>query len=357
MISDSLDTDKTQWPDTETIIGEYLHTFRHSKQSQATRSSCLNYFFGRKDKDGDFIVLKKDKKRNQWGKCEKKEGKYQYNKNDEILEVKYFGYNDHIFEIGKRKLMEYRDYLNQLNSISLSTKKTKWTILRSFLTHVEDFYEEEYEVIFKFPRNKDWKKIHKEPVSNADVFLTIEEIKQILAYLKRTNFKYYLIFRFYAESGLRKSGVINLNYDKVFIEERYIKTKEKNGRVVYYITEGLRDYLKIYLEERKLFNTETKAFFLSPQLKRFSVRSFNVFLKGFLEGIGIKKKVTCHVFRRSLNLLRFEMGCDDRIMRILLNHKVRSVNFNNYVKKGLDYSKFLNYFDDWNPFSAAKIQL
>ena len=44
------------------------------------------------------------------------------------------------------------------------------------------------------------------------------------------------------------------------------------------------------------------------------------------------------------------MGCDDRIMRILLNHKVNGVNFNNYVKKGLDYKKFLNYFDIWNPF-------
>ncbi len=317
MISDSEKKDKTQWPDNDTIIKEYLHTFRHSKQSQGTRSSCLNYF----------------------------------------LNEKYFGYNDHIFEIGKRKLMEYQDYLKHLDSISLQTKRTKWTILRSFLTHVEDYYEEDYDVSFKFPRKKDWGKIHKEPDSNTDVFLTIEEIKLILDYLKRINFKYYLIFRFFAESGPRKGGVINVDYDKVFLEKRYIDTKEKNGRNAYYISAGLRDYLRIYLQERELIKTETKALFLSPQLKRFSNRSFNVFLKGFLKRIGITKKVTCQVFRRSLNLLRFEMGCDDRIMRILLNHKVKGVNFNNYVKKGLDYSKFLNYFDTCNPFTAAKIQL
>lgn len=318
MISDSeKKKEKTQWPDNNKVVQKYLNTFRNSKQSQNTRKSCLNYFFNEK----------------------------------------YFGFKDHVFEIGKRNLMEYRDYLNHLETISLSTKKTKWTILRSFLSFCEDYYDEEYDVFFKFPKEKKWGNIHKEPNSNTDVFLTIEEIKQILDYLKRTNFKYYLIFRLFSESGLRKGGIINLDYNKVFLDKRFVDTKEKNGRNAYYITEGLRDYLKIYLEERKLIETETKALFLSTQLKRFSNRAFNHFLEKIREKIGMDKTVTCQVFRRSLNLLRFEMGCDDRIMRILLNHKVKGVNFNNYVRKGLDYSKFLNYYDVWNPFSAAKIQL
>jgi len=60
------------------------------------------------------------------------------------------------------------------------------------------------------------------------------------------------------------------------------------------------------------------------------------------------------VFRRSLNLLRFEMGCPEEIRRVLLNHSVLGVNFNNYVKKGLDYNKFLTFFDSWNPFKNIK---
>lgn len=321
------------WPDNNEIIEKYLYTFRNSKQSQNTRKSSLNYFF----------------------------------------DENYFGYSNHVFEIGKRNLMEYKDYLNHLETISLSTKKTKWTILHSFLSFVEDYYEEEYDIFFKFPKEKKWKAIHKEPKSNTDIFLTMEEIKQILDYLKRTNFKYYLIFRLFGESGVRKGGVINLDYDKVFLEKRYIDTKEKNGRVVYYLAEGLQDYLRIYLQERKLIETETKALFLSTRLKRFSNRAFNEYLNGFerknkkgevvkVKGVldripSITKKITCQVFRRSLNLLRFEMGCDDRIMRILLNHKVKGVNFNNYVKKGLDYRRFLNYFDSWNPYTTAKVNL
>lgn len=315
MISDSKKKDKSQWPDNKTIIEEYLNTFRHSKQSQATRSSCLNYFFNKK----------------------------------------YFGYNGHIFEIGKQSLMNYQDYLKHLDSISLQTKQTKWTILKSLLTHAEDYYEEDYDVGFKFPRKTDWGKIHKEPDSNTDIFLTIEEIKSILDYLKRVNFKYYLIFRLFAESGPRKGGIINLDYDKIFLDKRYIDTNEKNGRNVYYISNGLKDYLKIYLEERKLIETETKALFLSSYLRRFSYRAFNHFLKEILKKIKFTKPVTCQVFRRSLNLLRFEMGCPEEIRKILINHSVSGVNFNNYVKKGLDYQKFLEYFDSWNPFKNIKL--
>jgi len=330
-------------PDNNEIIEKYLYTFRNSKQSQNTRKSCLNYFFGEKwieDKDGNKKNL-------------------------------YFGYNSHIFEIGKRTLLEYRDHLNHLKTISLSTKKMKWTILKSFLAFCEDYYEEEYDIFFKFPKERRWSNVHKEPKSNTDVYLTIEEIEQILNYLKRFNFKYYLIFRIFSESGLRKGGIINLDYDKVFLEKRYVDTEEKNGRNAYYITENLRDYLKIYLEERKLIETETKALFLSTQLKRFSNRAFNEYLngyekkdkdgivikkqKGIMENLKIGKKVTCQVFRRSLNALRFEMGCRDPILMILLCQTVPGVNFNNYVKKSLDYYKFINYFDTWNPFKVINL--
>lgn len=333
MISESKNKKEKLRPDNAEIIKKYLYTFRNSKQSQATRSSCLNYFF-------------KDK---------------------------YFEYPGHIFDISKRNLLEYRDYLNHLETISLSTKKIKWTILKSFLTYCEDYYEEEFDIFFKCPKEKKWSNIHKEPISNADVFLTIEEIKTILDYLKRTNFKYYLIFRLFAESGPRKGGVINLDYDNTFLDKRYIDIKEKNGRVAYYLSEGLRDYLKIYLKERKLIKTNIKALFLSSHLKRFSNRPFNRFLRGYeikdkngkvkkkekgvVKKLGIDKKITCQVFRRSLNALRFNMGCPEEIRCVLLNHAVNGVNFNNYVKKSLDYDKFLGYFDQWNPFTAAKLQL
>ena len=270
---------------------------------------------------------------------------------------KYFGYSDHIFEINKSDLIDYFDFLNQLKDISLSSKKFKWTILKSFLDFCMDYYYEKYDFVIKFPnRLVKWKPTHKEPKSNADVFLTLEEIKQILEYLKPRNYTYYLIFRLFVESGPRKGELINIDYDKVDLEKRYFDTTGKRGRKAYYFSKDLKDKLSDFIEERKLLNTSTKALFISTHLKRFSNRTFNEFLKDIIDKIGIKKNITCQVFRRSLNALRFEMGCiDDTILSILLNQAVSGVNFNNYVKKSLDYKKFQNYYDTWYPFKNIQI--
>ena len=219
-----------------------------------------------------------------------------------------------------------------------------------------DYYDEKYNFIIKFPnRLVKWKPTHKEPNSNSDVFLTIEEIKEILDYLKPRNYTYYLIFRLFVESGPRKGELINIDYDKVDLEKRYFDTTGKRGKKAYYFSKDLRKKLKDFIEERKLLNTYTKALFISTHLKRFSNRTFNEFLKDVIPKIGIKKNITCQVFRRSLNALRFEMGCTDEILRILLNQAVPGVNFNNYVKKSFDYKKFINYYDTWYPFKNIQL--
>ena len=326
MIVEKLEKNKEDFPSNEEIIQKYLNRYKHSEQSVAARKSALNYFFLKESK------IKSKKK-------------------------KYFGYSGHIFEINKSDLIDYFDFLNQLKDISLSSKKFKWTILKSFLDFCMDYYDEKYDFIIKFPnRLVKWKPTHKEPNSNSDVFLTLEEIKEILDYLKPRNYTYYLIFRLFVESGPRKGELINIDYDKVDLEKRFFDTTGKRGRKAYYFSKDLREELKFFIEERKLLNTETKALFISTHLKRFSERAFNIFLKQILPKIGIKKNVSCQVFRRSLNALRFEMGCiDDTILSILLNQAVSGVNFNNYVKKSLDYKNFLIYYDTWYPFKNIQI--
>ncbi len=90
------------------IIESYLDFYKHSEQSIRTRRSVLNYFFIR------------------------------------------FGYIDHIFNINKRILMNYFNYLNQLENITLKTKKMKWIILKGLCQFVNEYYEEELDK----PRDK-----------------------------------------------------------------------------------------------------------------------------------------------------------------------------------------------------------
>ncbi len=295
----------------EEIIEKYLYRYRHSPQSIKTRKYNLNYFFNKK----------------------------------------YFGYSGHIFEIDKRSLMDYFDYLNHLETISLRTKKMKWTILRTLLEFCMEYYDD---FMIKIPKNSiRWQNIHKEPVTNKDIVMTKEEVKKILTFLKNNHYTYYLIFRVFAETGMRKGELIAIDYDKVDLKKRYIDTKGKTGKKVYYLSKDLCNHLDVYLEERKLKNVETKVLFLSNNLKRFSNRPFNLYLKTVLNKLRIKKNITCHTFRKSLNTFRKLMDCPKEDRKILINHKTKDINVNAYVK--LKYNEYLDLYDKWYPYSNLNL--
>jgi len=302
-------------PTNQEIIGTHLNHYRDSKQSVKTRKSSLNYFF----------------------------------------KPEYFGYKGHIFDIDTDILIDYFDYLKHLKTISLGTKKTKWTLLKSFLNFTMEYYRK-YKFIVIIPQHSiNWNGIvHKKSKTNKNVVMSIEEIYSILNYLKLRNFKYYLIFRIFAETGMRKGGLINIDYDKVNIKKRYIDTIEKfSQEKIYYISADLGIFLEIYIKERKLKDVEIKALFLSSYSKRYTERQFNLYLKHVLNDLKIKKKITCHTFRRSLNTFRKVMGCPSEDRKILLNHKVKDVNLESYVK--LNYKQFIKLYDNWYPYKEIQM--
>lgn len=302
----------------EEIIKRYLNHYEHSKQSSKTRASCLNYFFL----------------------------------------TKYNGYNGHIFNIKKEDLVSYFDYLNQLETISLDTKKLKWNIIKSFLKFSMEFYDNFQVTIPKFSIK--WQPIHKQPKTNKDVVMTLEELSTILNYFKENRFTYYLIFRILAETGMRKGGVINYNIEdsEKNLNNRTIITKEKTGVKQYFVSKELSEYLSMYLEDRKLEAVNINAFFISRNKDRFSNRAFNGILKGVNSNIGvlrklnINKNITCHTFRRSLNTFRFKMGAPSDDMEFLLGHSI-SLNRDKYVK--LSHEEKLEIYDKWYPYYNVSI--
>ncbi|MHA1195757.1 MAG: tyrosine-type recombinase/integrase [Promethearchaeota archaeon] len=308
-------------PSNKEIIEKYLNHYQHSKESIKTRKSALNYFFN----------------------------------------SKYFGYDGHVFEINTDTLIDYFDYLKHLKTITLETKKNKWKLLISFLNFCMEYYRKHNFIVIVPKHSINWNGIpHKEPQTNKNVVLTKKELETILNHLKLTHFQYYLIFRIFAETGMRKSELINIDYNKVNIEKRYIITWGKTGKKVYYISQDLASFLKIYINERKLIDTDTKALFISTRKKRYSKRQFNAYLKVVLNELNEKnelntkgKSITCHTFRRSLNTFRKLMGCPNEDRKILLNHRVQDVNINSYVK--LNYEQYIKLFDKWYPYRDIQI--
>ncbi len=293
------------------IINRHLKRYNHSPESIKTRKTAFNYFF----------------------------------------DEKYFKFNGHISEISKNELIDYFDWLNDNKDISLTTKKLKWTLLCSLLEFCMEYYDD---FLLKIPsKTINWKDLHKIPVTNKDVKLELKEIQTILNYLKVNHFTYYLIFRIFAETGMRKGELINIEYQKVNTEKRIIDTYGKKGQKIYYISKELAHYLEFYINNRKIKNIQSNALFISRYSQRFSKRHFNLYLHSVLNKVEIDKQITCKTFRSSLNTLRYKMGCPGEDRKILLNHKIQDVNFEHYVK--LNYVDYLQKFDTWNPFKNIQL--
>ena len=295
----------------QAIINRHLKRYNHSPESIKTRKTAFNYFFNKQ----------------------------------------YFGFKGYIGEITKDKLIDYFDWLNDKKDIALSTKKIKWSLLCSLLDFCMEYYDN---FLIKIPsKTIKWKDHHKIPHSNKDVKLELEEIQAILFYLKVNHLTYYLIFRIFAETGMRKSELINIEYPNVNIEKRYIDTYGKKGQKIYYISQELATYLEFYINNRKIKNIQSHALFISKYSQQFSKRHFNIYLHSVLKKIGINKQITCKTFRSSVNTLRYNMGCSTEDRKILLNHKIQDVNFEHYVK--LNYNDYLKKFDTWNPFQNIQL--
>jgi integrase len=296
----------------EAIINRHLLRYKDSPESIKTRKSSLNYFFVQK----------------------------------------YFNFNGHISEISKSILVDYFDWLNQLTSISLSTKQNKWRLLRSLLEFCMEYYDD---FLIKIPTKKtiQWKNNHKKPNSNKDIRLEKEEVKDLLTFMKINRFSYYLIFRIFAETGMRKGELINIDYDKVNLKKRFIDTHGKRGQKIYYFSRELGVLLDFYIESRKSKEYDTKALFVSNHSQRFSNRPFNIYLKIITKKIGLNKNITCKTFRSTLNTLRKIMGCSNEDRKILINHKTTDVNVNHYIN--LKWNEFIELFDNWNPYKDIQI--
>lgn len=292
----------------EDLIEKYLSYFKHSNQSMATRKSAINYF------------------------------------------IKKFGFKKNLLDIEKKNLIDYFNYLNQSNELSLSSKRLKWTILKNFIEFCNDYYENIIEKAIILPKfTIKWKLIHKDSNSNKDVVATETELKQILDYFEITSNRNYLIFKIFTETGMRIGELENIDYDNIDTEKRIIETKGKTGKKAYYITKRTNERMKYFIGNRRKLNLETKALFLSSHLKRMSKRNIQKILCNAVKHLKIEKEITAHTFRRTINTYRKKMGCSLEDRKVLLNQKVSDVNFESYVK--LKYNDFIELYDKWYPYS------
>ena len=304
-------------PTNKEIIDKYLNHYG-SEQSKRMRKSSLNYFFGEK----------------------------------------YFNYQEHIFKIDTETLIDYFDFLNNyipnnnLPDISFITKINKWHIITSFLKSTMEYYQKWKFIVMIPDFNSKWNVVHKKPQSNKTIIATIPELELILQELRKQNLKHYLIFRLFIETGMRKGELITAKLSNLHLDDRYISGIGRTGEKIYFFSEGLRNLLKVWFNERKALDVEFEELFLTKQFKPYGVRTFNRKLKYVRDKLGIEKNITCHTFRRTINTLRKRLKeCPNEDAKILLGHKVQDVNIEYYTIFDIEDKR--NLYDKYSPYENA----
>jgi len=210
-----------------------------------------------------------------------------------------------------------------------------------------------------------WDDNHKEGISNKDVIATKEEIYRILEYPRdiNQNKKHYVLFRLMIETGSRVGEIVSIKTKWVNIEKRYVKVKGKKGFKYYYFTkdfaEKINDYIEDYKPEEYLFTSWFGTPY-SPETVSTLLKHIRVALK--IEKPTRKGRITCHTFRRTINTLRYR-GTEEMVnkkglkdlnqLKILLNQRVRDVNYQSYVKE--NYEDFIKLYDDNFPYDKTKL--
>ncbi len=303
-------TNQIEIPGNKEIIEKYINHWK-SIQSQKMRSSSLNYFFQK------------------------------------------FAFSGHVFDINTSILIDYHEFLDKSNEISLQTKKNKWNILTSFLNFTMEYFNAKgYNFIVVIPRKTiKWGVKHKKAKSNKKVIATISELEQILLYFKVHNFKHYLIFRLFIDTGMRKGELLAIKLSDLYINERYINGLGKTGEKIYFFSKELKTFLTLYVNERKELNVNYEELFLTHSFKPYGTRVFNLLLNDCRKSLGITKNITSHTFRRTINTYRKRMDCSLEDRKQLLGHKLKDVNVESYTF--LDIQEHRNLYDKFNPYKKA----
>lgn len=125
--------------------------------------------------------------------------------------------------------------------------------------------------------------------------------------------------------GLRVSELINLEINKIFLEEEYIVIKGKGNkeRIVPISTVAIHEIM-LYLEDRKHLDIkpgEENILFLNRRGRRLTRVMIFYIIKRLAELAGIRKEISPHTLRHSFATHLLEGGANLRAIQQMLGHE------------------------------------
>jgi integrase/recombinase XerD len=159
--------------------------------------------------------------------------------------------------------------------------------------------------------------------------LTVEEVDKLLSFQpkKFNDIRNKAMIEVLYATGLRVSELVNLTFEQLDLENRYIRVIGKGGKErIVLLNEKSVDALKEWIKIRdkkfcgKISAEYDKFIFLSKLGKPISRIDFWEQLKNYVRNAGISKNVSPHTLRHSFATHMLKYGADLRVVQELLGH-------------------------------------
>lgn len=158
--------------------------------------------------------------------------------------------------------------------------------------------------------------------------LTVEEIDEMISFIdmsQNEGQRNRAIVETLYGCGLRVSELINLEINKVFLQEEYIVVKGKGSkeRLVPISPVAIHE-IKLYLEDRKKLKIkpgEENILFLNRRGRRLTRVMIFYIIKELAKLAGIRKEISPHTLRHSFATHLLEGGANLRAIQQMLGHE------------------------------------
>ena len=144
-----------------------------------------------------------------------------------------------------------------------------------------------------------------------------KKIKKVAKYLKKTNFRDYVLWVLGVSSGLRVSDLVALNVkdvrNKSFLQIKEKKTK-KFKRIP--LNSQLQKIFKKFTKNRK----DNEPLFLGKFGNRLNRRQVYRFIKSACKNLKFQENVGTHTMRKSFGYHHYRKNKDVAILQTIFNH-------------------------------------